>query len=424
MIARFPRAFVLLLASAASAIACGSPSADDGDASNGAITSNDGVPLEMLFSGEVVAQADLDARQAVVAQLQYTQGILTAVGANGQVGLVTLSDVSESPRGDKKTLKYKASLPVVWPKFLASPERYELALPADLTALSAFNERYDGACGRSEYGRDSFWHDFNPSASGCDLDGGDVVKTTAQVRPHPKTTHGKYPEYDRIWADDTLDVVGVFGSIESTVASDDGARERETFLRQIARTLTKPRRKDNAPSPSIIKDSTLTGTVQVAGIARTVNVTALFIESVAITGPDFDERFGAASAKADLIVYSGHSGLGANINALASKSQVVPGKYQIVYLNGCQSLAYLGTALRDKQIAANGSAAGPAGTKYLDIVANALPAYGDDGATALALYRAMLDYWTRPASYNDLLQGFSPLHLTAAFGEDDNTFQP
>ena len=29
-----------------------------------------------------------------------------------------------------------------------------------------------------------------------------------------------------------------------------------------------------------------------------------------------------------------------------------------------------------------------------------------------------------PQSYNDLLEGFSSIHLVAVFGEDDNTFQP
>ena len=98
------------------------------------------------------------------------------------------------------------------------------------------------------------------------------------------------------------------------------------------------------------------------------------------------------SEKADLLVYSGHSGLGKNINALAAKGKVAKGKYQLVYLNGCQSFAYLGTAMHDKHTAANGKDVDPDGTKYLDVVANALPAYGDDGATSLTLYRAMLDF--------------------------------
>ena len=109
---------------------------------------------------------------------------------------------------------------------------------------------------------------------------------------------------------------------------------------------------------------------------------------------------------------------------LAAKTKVAKGKYQLVYLNGCQSFAYLGTAMHDKHTAANGKDVDPEGTKYLDVVANALPAYGDDGATSLTLYRAMLDYGGRPKTYNQLLEDFSSIHLVAVFGEDDNAFAP
>ncbi len=95
-----------------------------------------------------------------------------------------------------------------------------------------------------------------------------------------------------------------------------------------------------------------------------------------------------------------------------------------MYLNGCQTFAYLGTGLHDKHIAANGKDVDPDGTKTMDIVANALPAYGDNGDTALTLYRAMLDYDRAPKSYNKLLEDFSRIHLVAVFGEDDNRFAP
>ena len=47
--------------------------------------------------------------------------------------------------------------------------------------LAAFNAKYDGRCGRNEYGVESFWHDFRPGASGCTLDDADVTRATAEA---------------------------------------------------------------------------------------------------------------------------------------------------------------------------------------------------------------------------------------------------
>jgi hypothetical protein len=419
---RLAGAFVL--AAGVLAAAC-SPSAEVDDASGGddAITSNDGAVLEFSFAGEAIADKDTPARQAIVAQLQYVQGMLTTdVRANGQVGLVATTDVRETPSGAKKTIAYKASLPVVWPKGTRAPSTYDLPLPKDTTKLDAFNDKYDGKCGTNEYGRETFWHDFNPKASGCTVDDADVTRARAAVRAHPKSTTGKYPEYDEVWKDDSLDIVAVFGIISSNAPEDEGAREMESVIREVSRTLTGAKRVDNRAGPSIIKDATVTGKVNVGGRARTVTLNAILVEEVAAAGADFDERFGAASEKADLVVYSGHSGLGKNINGLARKARVARGKYQLAYLNGCQTFAYLGTALQDKKIAAN--ADDPNGTKYLDVVANALPAYGDDGATTMTIYKALLGYKEQPKTYNQLLEDFSSIHLVAVFGEDDNRFSP
>jgi len=405
--------------------ACSSPDATDDAASNGAITSNDGAVLELAFTGEVIADKDTPARQAVVSQLQYIQGTLTTdVQANGQVGLVTLTEVRETPSGDKKAVAFTASLPVIWPKGTESPKSYDLALPHDATKLQDFNAKYDGKCGKNEYGQETFWHDWNPKAAGCTIDEIDVHRSTATVRPHPLTTEGKYPEYDQVWADDELDVVAVFGIIESNTPDDEGAREREAVISAISATLTDAKRVDNQPGPSSIKDSTVTGTLMVGGKQRTVKLDAILVNELSSTGADFDDRFGAASEGADLLVYSGHSGLGANINAFAQKSRAKKGKYNLVYLNGCQSFAYLGTTMHDKHIAANGADVDPHGTKYLDVVANALPAYGDNGRTTLDIYNAVIGYKEAPKTYNKLLEDFPTIHLVAVFGEEDNTFTP
>ena len=388
------------------------------------ITSNDGTPLELRFAGEVIANADDSPRRAIAAQLQYVQGLLTTANrANAQAGMPTLTNVQERASGATKTITYEASLAVIWPKGSAVPESYAVVLPKDITALDDFNAKYDGKCGRNEYGTDTFWHDFNPAASGCTVDDADAMRAAASVRRHPQATDGKYPEYDQIWADDTLDVVAVFGIIASNTPQDEGARTREMLLDAATASLRNAVRTDAPRMNGVIADSTVRGTIEVDGAERKVNVTGILVQEASGAGSAFDARYAEVTAGADLIVYEGHSGLGKNINALAKNTGATRSKYQLMYLYGCQSLAYLEPTMHEKRTELNGANADPDGTKFLDVIATALPAYGDNGRSTLGLYRALLAP-SAPKTFNALIEGISPLHLTAVYGEHDNTFRP
>lgn len=428
MTIRPSRALLLALSGCAALALAGCSAQAEGapgeETTDVAITSNDGKLFDFVFETEVVTDAETDERAAIVEQLAYVQGALTTdAKGNGQVGLVDVRRATSTPAaGGKKRIAYEASLPVIWPKNSPTPAAYTLVLPADTTSLQAFNRKYDGTCGTNEYGVETFWHDFNPKAAGCTFADGDVVRAEVKVQRSAKETKNKYPEYDRILADDRIDVVGVLGIISSDTPNDEGAREMETVTQKTLGTLTDGTRKDGGRTRTVIKSTEVEGKVTVGGRARTVHFTGILVNELASAGSDFDAIYGPASKQADLVVYSGHSGLGSNINSLAARTEVAAGKYQIFYLNGCQTFGYLGRGLHDKKTAANG-AGDRDGTKFLDVVANALPAYGDDGATGLLLYKAILDQ-DAPRTYNDLLRQFSRIHLVAVFGEDDNTFAP
>ena len=184
----------LLLASAA--IACGdATSRDEVDGTPAPITSNDAQIVDFTFDGEVTAASTEEARKAIVepALLHDWRAHQRAPGERpGRSGRRRRRE--RDPRGRGEAIKYKARLPVAWPKGATAPQSYDLVLPRDITKLDAFNAKYDGKCGRNEYGQATFWHDFNPKAEGCRLDDGDVVRTQAKVHEEPKdVTPGQVP---------------------------------------------------------------------------------------------------------------------------------------------------------------------------------------------------------------------------------------
>ncbi|MBX3188177.1 MAG: hypothetical protein KF819_14240 [Labilithrix sp.] len=413
-----------MVLAASTASACVAPAERTG-ASREAITSSQANILDFRFSASVLADAGAEARNAVVTQLMYVQGILTTAGdGNGKVGQVELSDISASPDGAKKKITYNASLPVAFPKDRGTPQSYELALPNDVTALDAFNGKYDGRCGHQNHGQGNFWMDYAPKAEGCSLDDGDVVRVTAGVSPSSKETHDKYPEYDLLWADGRLDAVAIFSIVTSNESNDWGYRERDEFLGASKELLWDVHVDDKGGSESVIGHTTITGQYTVGGSGKPVTVDTFLVHELDGVGADFDRQYDELSERADIIMYSGHAGLGKHVNALARKGRVPHEKYQIVVLNGCQSFAHIDTTLNDRRIAVNGSSRDPAGTAFMDVVANALPGYADKLAEVSSEILKAAANADSPRSYASLLDAMPPKHVVVVFGEEDNRYRP
>ncbi|MBX3201269.1 MAG: hypothetical protein KF894_24240 [Labilithrix sp.] len=392
--------------------------------SAGAITSREAEILDFRFDGEVVADAATDVRDAVVRQLLYAfGGLRTSNDASGQIGNVVLTDVTESREGDRRRVAYRASLPVAWPRDAAPPESYTLVLPLDAGALAAFDQRYDGPCGRSEHGRESFWHDFRPAAATCLLADADVVRPVAVVGAHAEAER-KYPEYRMVWADDRLDVVALFTIIAANEPDDWGYTEAQRFLDDAARGLVDASVRENRATTSILRDATLTGKVMNGGRLRDVRVDALVVESIDEAGADFDERYDALSERADLVLFNGHARLGANTNALGRKGKIAPGKYQLMLLNACDTFALVDASMTDRRRATNGAAADPRGTRFLDVISNARPGYASNLANvAGVVYGAALGSdW--PSSYGEIVAAMPAVQVAVVYGEEDNTFTP
>ncbi|MBL8610039.1 MAG: hypothetical protein JNL38_22070 [Myxococcales bacterium] len=418
-------AFALAVCAVPFAQGCSQEVADD-DAGEDAITSNEAGFVDFDFDGEVIAAKETDAAKAISSQLFYTIGDLTAFNANSRVGQHETTNVKTSDAGGGLVkVTFHAKLPVAWPKGKTIPRKYQVTVPkhVDSEGLSAFVDKYDGPCGKDEYGKATFWHDFQPKAPGCTLAPADVTSVSAKVSRRKDVTTGKYPEYKEVWKDDALKVVAIFGYAEGGGASDIGQRQYEEFVTGVAATLPGAKRTEKK-SASIAKDVTLEGKVTgPAGQARTVVVTSLLIDTLYTAGRDFDDRYDAISEGADLVVYNGHSELSKNTNALARKGKVAKEKYQLFFFDSCDTFAYLDTALVDRRKEVNG-ASDPKGSKYLDVVTNVLPSYFMNYAgSSLTFYKALLDDKS-PKTYNQILEGLPSDQVVVVSGEEDNAFRP
>jgi hypothetical protein len=218
--------------------------------------------------------------------------------------------------------------------------------------------------------------------------------------------------------------VAIFGKNEdgATSGSDDGIAAYNQFIalgkNRLPGAVTTPAELPPVPGvahPAIRFEAALEAD-------RRIQVDALLVDSIRDTDASFDRRYEELTRRADLVMYHGHSGLGVNIRALASKGDFVRGQYQIFFLNGCDSFAYVDGALFEAHRRVNPD--DPTGSQYLDLVLNAMPSYFNSNARNAWVLVDGLRNPDAPLSYVALLQSVDAAQVVLTIGEEDNRYDP
>ncbi len=405
--------------------------AEEGKADTSAVA----VVLDFAFDGKLLTDTSWRPEAQIEEQLLYTVGQLNGSKAVGRLDKVVLTNVetetvSDGEGRDATEVRYSASVQVAWTKAQGLPTKYTFKLPKDVSyqGKQAFTDKYNHDCvdwGAHDVTPGSMWYYYRPARSGCRIDDADIFEAEATVTVSPVNTTGKYPEYDRVWEDGVFRVTAVFGKYEdgATTSADAGVAAYGKFHSEMKRLLA-PHSLEISPefsgnpgvdTPEVVFTATLDE-------GHRVEITAIMVDNVRTAGRDFDERYGELSKTADLIVYNGHAGLGANIRALARKGSWVAGQYVMVFMNGCDTYAYVDSALFEAHADVNPD--DPMGTKHTDVITNALPSFFASmaGATT-ALIRGIITY-DEPLTYEQIFAKVDAKQVVLVSGEEDNTYVP
>ena len=270
------------------------------------------------------------------------------------------------------------------------------------------------------------WYYYRPKSSGCALAPSDVITATATVTRSVENTTGKYPEYQKVWEDNELKVVAIFGKYEKTgtTSADAGIAAYNAFVGTMRTTFgalgmtTEPAIIPAGPgvsAPDVAFRATLAD-------GKKVTINALLVDEVSSAPESFYTRYEALSGGADIIAYNGHAGLGQNVRALANRGRFVPGKYLMLFMNGCDTFAYVDGSLAQKRALLN--ADDPSGTRYMDIVTNAMPAYfHSDAPATTALIKGLMST-AAPKTYEQIFASIDTAQVVLVTGEEDNVFTP
>jgi hypothetical protein len=401
---------------------------DDGKADSSAL----GVFLDATFDGKVAVDSSWDDRATIQDHLLFTVGQLNGMTAVGRVDKAELSNITKTTSGGKTVISYTAKLPIIWNKSHTIPGSIDMWLPVDMssTAQDAFVAKYGAKCvdaDAHDVDSGSMFYYFRPKASGCTVAAADALKVSASLSPSPTTTTGKFPEYTKIWEDGTLNVVAIFGKYEDGATSGDagidgfnefvGAMKSELGSHALTTIPATVPTNPGVAAPDIEFNATLAD-------GKKIHVVALLTDNVntGLSQTAFRSRYEALSTRADFIVYNGHAGLGSNIRALNAAGKWVAGQYVVVFMNGCDTFAYIDGSLSQAHKALN--ADDTTGWKYIDIVNNGMPAFFASMAGAsMSLFRGFLSY-DDPKTYQQIFANIDSSQMVMVTGEQDNTFTP
>ena len=331
---------------------------------------------DFVWSGVVETDNCFRPHMAIEQQLLYTVGQLNGYDSVGRLDQVELKNVQAEEGEDRCRITYEARMPVAWAGEEQEPADFTLILPRNLgwSAVDDFVTKYTETCvSAGAYDVDSgvFWYYYRPERIGCELEEQEVVRMVASLEPNAEASEGMYPEYDMVWEDDTLNVVAIFGKAkEDSEGYDGGINSFWNFTglveEELGASVTSVDADGEGESSSVVIRAQLQD-------GKKVNVYVFMIRSVDAADDDFWTRYASLTPTADYIVYNGHSGLGRNVRRLAREGAWQTGQYAIVFMNGCDTYAYIDAALAEAHAEVNPD--DPEGTKYLDIVANAMPSY-------------------------------------------------
>jgi hypothetical protein len=412
------------------AYGCAAPTSDDGSTEGeDAYTSASAKLLDFEFEGEVT-MAGGDPQQTIKDQMLFTIGQLNGKTGVGRLDKLTITNVRTEPQGDLTRVRYHAKLPVSIAKSSRVARSYTLLLPkrADYAGQEAFFTKYGATSCTDPFAHDNetgiYWYYYRPEQAGCTLAADDVVKARATVKVSPENTTNTYPEYDKIWSDNTLSVVSIFGKYEdgATTAADVGVWSHGRFVdamrAEFPNARITPASTPASPgiaNPDVAIESTLPN-------GKKVKITSFLVDNVREGGAAFEQRYNALSGDADVIVYNGHAGLGQNVRALAKMGTFKPGKYQIVYMNGCDTFAYVDGTLAETRARLNPS--DPTGTKFMEILTNSMPPNWQSLPNNTTSFIRDLIKIEAPVKYTDILSHFDQSGFVAVTGDEDNTYRP
>lgn len=410
----------LVLPAALGLVGCATDATNEALPEDDALVSSTSNLSTMRVEAELEGESGVDNAVLIRRQLLYLVGQLNGEQGGGaaNVGSAPVKVLSESSSGSgMKRLRYSTTLTLSISKQTPKKGTYSWAFPRNVSVagLKAFKAKYARDCAEPGHnsGELDFFYDYRPSKPGCQLASADVTRGQSPLVAIPQA-NATYPEYDRVWEDNTLNIVTVSGrNAVGGGEQDYGTRQYRNYLRRwegIARTSFKTTTLPNKGGTPAEKNEL----TMVFG-AKSIRLVTYLVDLPQLGGAAFDSELKEGSKTADFVAYLGHAGLGVNTAAFLDRLSAPTTTYRLVLLDNCNSFAYPNFSTDGPPSSWN-----PPGVLQ-NVIVNANPGLFDDvGPDAIAWAVALAE--SKPRPFVDLLP--KTLGNPMVLFDEKNTYKP
>lgn len=355
--------------------------------------------------------AEKAIQSEIKSQLKFLVGLMNGKWGGAAIDYSLQVELGESEaRAEMRVQSYRARLWLAWNRGVALPSSMVVTLPerGDAKGLQEFHAAYGARCASEQHGWSSFFYDYRPDR--CELGSGALPKLSVRLpmKLTVKASQGdKSPEYEKVWSDDVVKAVAIFGN---TVSRDAG-RNAQGLVSFLVKWFGQPVSSASSPHAGFgLQDLEFS-----VGRGRlAVSVFSVLEGNVQSVGEEFRAALDERTPRADFVSYSGHSGLGANIRAFARLGKYEAGQYKILFLNGCDTFSYLSPEMIERHHQLNPEASP---TKYVDVITAVMPNPFD--AMAYTSARVIAALVQGNESYHQILRQIGNA-MPVVVGEEDN----
>ena len=334
-------------------------------------------------------------------QLQFMIGSLKATGGNiAQPDFKILSKNAQEVKGsadksvEKTVIVYDASFLLTVPREVTVDLGHRIATyfprNMDLSARQALLTRYAGCFNQDQMhaamSQHSAWeamimfYYYVGENEKCPLAGSadwEPVTPSTQLSPR-QMTEQHYPEIDRIWQDGRFVATLIFTPTEDYKDTDEGMYGYAKMVQLLTSQYGTPLEGEvpaalmgEIGSARPTRQPTITLTYKLND-GRMLVFHLMAWQTHWQNNATLKQTFGDLSRESDFISYNGHADYGNNVKLMEEWSLVEKGHYQVFYLDGCSTFAYISKEMSNKVQQVNPS---EAPSKNLDIIGNISPSY-------------------------------------------------
>ncbi len=418
----------LLSISAALLTTCGSPSRNSSAPKFDSATS---IALDATVTDGIMltTSPNYNLDEQIKDQLFFTIGFINNWGGVADLAqrVVTIKSIDLIPGSTTLSkVTYDAKFHVSWLRQYRVPSSIVAPVPArgDYQGLQSFYEKYQGNCveDRHELSPANFWYYIRPLMRSCPLaqrSGNEELTYLLSLNMAVSSTNtsGKFPEYAKIWEDHKLVATIIFGKNVSGGSDNDyGVSEYNDMYQQLLSNFGNPT-ETNVNLRNGQYPGTQNPDVRLVFQTNqgTVDVNILLVDSISSTSTEWRKHFSDRTLNSDFVSYNGHAGLGANVRTIGRLGKFKPNQFQLYYLNGCDTYAYLGYELSEGRRLVNPESQP---SRYLDLITNSMPSpFGSMASSTMSILTSLYE---QKYTYRQILSMVNSGQNPNVSGEEDN----